>query len=144
MNEVLKKFDIDIENIPVNDDLFDNIQKAIDELRENQVYGNLEVILNNNLINAKDKLNNYRTILGCRVSYEDLERNISFIVKEDSEPTYEQLQNNWNELKEYCLNEQIPEEYDEYNSYIEFSNSVYENILNKMQELEQRKDENNK
>ena len=57
---------------------------------------------------------------------------------------YYKLQNNWNELKEYCLNEQIPEEYDEYNSYIEFSNSVYENILNKMQELEQRKDENNK
>ena len=47
------------------------------------------------------------------------------------------LQNNWNELNEYCLNEQIPEEYDEYNSYIEFSNSVYDNVLNKMQELEQ-------
>ena len=46
------------------------------------------------------------------------------------------LQNNWNELKEYCLNEQIPEEYDEYNSYVEFSNNVYENILEKMQELE--------
>ena len=51
------------------------------------------------------------------------------------------LLNNWNELKEYCLNEQIPEEYDEYNSYIEFSNSVYENVLNKMQELEQGKDD---
>ena len=46
------------------------------------------------------------------------------------------LQNNWNELKEYCLNEQIPEEYYEYNSYIEFSNSAYEDVLNKMQELE--------
>lgn len=52
-----------------------------------------------------------------------------------------ELQNNWNELKEYCLNEQIPEEYDEYNSYIEFSNNVYENVLNKMQELEQGKDD---
>lgn len=27
------------------------------------------------------------------------------------------------------------EESDEYNSYIEFSNSVYDNILNKMQEI---------
>ena len=51
-----------------------------------------------------------------------------------------QLKDNWNELKEYCLDEQIPEEYDEYNSYIEFSNSVYDNILNKMQELEQGSD----
>lgn len=48
----------------------------------------------------------------------------------------EQLKDNWNKLKEYCLDEQIPEEYDEYNSYIGFSNSVYDNILNKMQELE--------
>ena len=53
-----------------------------------------------------------------------------------------QLKDNWNELKEYCLNEQIPEEYDEYNSYIEFSNSVYDNILNKMKELEQGSDSN--
>lgn len=52
---------------------------------------------------------------------------------------YVDLVNNWNELKEYCLNEQIPEEYDEYNSYIEFSNSIYENVLEKMQELENRK-----
>ena len=62
-------------------------------------------------------------------------------LKEQCVDYIEQLQNNWNELKEYCLNEQIPEEYDEYNSYIEFSNSVYENVLNKMQELEQWKDE---
>ena len=52
-----------------------------------------------------------------------------------------QLKDNWDELKEYCLDEQIPEEYDEYNSYIEFSNSVYDNILNKMEELEQGIDE---
>lgn len=51
-----------------------------------------------------------------------------------------QLKDNWDELKEYCLDEQIPEEYDEYNSYIEFSNSVYDNILNKMEELEQGSD----
>lgn len=47
-----------------------------------------------------------------------------------------QLKDNWKIIKQYCLDEQIPEEYDEYNSYIEFSNSVYDNILNKMQEIE--------
>lgn len=46
------------------------------------------------------------------------------------------LEDNWETIKQYCLDEQIPEEYDEYNSYIEFSNSVYDNILNKMQKIE--------
>lgn len=53
-----------------------------------------------------------------------------------------QLKDNWETIKQYCLDEQIPEEYDEYNSYIEFSNSVYDNILNKMEELEQGSDSN--
>ena len=60
------------------------------------------------------------------------------VLNEKVEITEEKPKNNWNELKEYCLNEQIPEEYDEYNSYIEFSNNVYENVLNKMQELENK------
>ena len=47
------------------------------------------------------------------------------------------LEDNWEIIRQYCLDEQIPEETDEYNSYIEFSNSVYDNILNKMQEIEQ-------
>ena len=50
------------------------------------------------------------------------------------------LEDNWEIIRQYCLDEQIPEETDEYNSYIEFSNSVYDNILNKMQELEQGSD----
>ena len=50
------------------------------------------------------------------------------------------LEDNWEIIRQYCLDEQIPEESDEYNSYIEFSNSVYDNILNKMQELEQGDD----
>ena len=66
----------------------------------------------------------------CKKSAEKIQ-NLDNLQQENNK-----LQNNWNELKEYCLNEQIPEEYDEYNSYIEFSNSVYDNILNKMQELE--------
>lgn len=48
----------------------------------------------------------------------------------------EDLELNWEIIKQYCLDEQIPEEYDEYNSYIEFSNSVYDDIFNKMENLE--------
>lgn len=47
-----------------------------------------------------------------------------------------QLKDNWEEIKQFCLDEQIPEEYDEYNSYIEFSNSAYDNVYEKMEELE--------
>lgn len=56
----------------------------------------------------------------------------------------EDLELNWEIIKQYCLDEQIPEEYDEYNSYIEFSNSVYDDIFNKMEnlELEQGSDSN--
>ena len=46
------------------------------------------------------------------------------------------LKDYWEIIRQYCLDEQILEESDEYNSYIEFSNSVYENVLNKMQEME--------
>lgn len=62
------------------------------------------------------------------------------IISEKNKETH-QLKDNWEIIRQYCLDEQIPEEYDEYNSYIEFSNSVYDNILNKMQELE-RSDSN--
>jgi hypothetical protein len=50
-----------------------------------------EVILNNNLIESKQKLTGFKTILGCRISYDNLDKNISFIVREDTEPTYEEL-----------------------------------------------------
>ena len=58
----------------------------------------------------------------------------------------EDVELNWEIIKQYCLDEQIPEEYDEYNSYIEFSNSVYDDIFNKMKnlELEQGSDSNEK
>ena len=64
---------------------------------------------------------------------------------EENEQLQEKIENlelNWKIIKQYCLDEQIPEEYDEYNSCIEFSNSVYDNILNKLQELEQGSDSN--
>lgn len=73
----------------------------------------------------------------------DFLNNIDFensdIVYEEMKKLFEEnqeLKNNWAAIKEYCLNEQIPEEYDEYNSYIEFSNNAYEKVLNKMQEME--------
>lgn len=52
----------------------------------------------------------------------------------------EDLELNWEIIKQYCLDEQIPEDYPEYNSYIEFSNSIFDDIFNKMEKLEQGSD----
>ena len=90
------------------------------------------------MISEKEMNDYFNDKYGC--SYKRLEELFEFEMDRQMKLSdkLEQLQNNWNELKEYCLNEQIPEEYDEYNSYIEFSNNVYENVLNKMQELENK------
>ena len=95
IKEELKLHNIDIDKIEFNTDLLGKIQEAANKLRE-YTSNRLEVILNNNLIEAKDKYTGYRTILGCRLSYADLDKNISFIVREDTKPTYEELENRVN------------------------------------------------
>lgn len=90
--EEFKEFDIDIENINYNNELFNNIQKAIMEMNKKTLKDRFEVILNNNLIECKEKESGFRTIFGYRITYDDLDRNISFILREDEEPSYEQLQ----------------------------------------------------
>ena len=50
MSEDFKNFNINIDDIPMSNELFDNIHKAINELRKNEMYNNLEVVLNDNLI----------------------------------------------------------------------------------------------
>lgn len=95
IKEELKLHNIDIDKIEFNTDLLGKIQEAEYKMRE-YTSNRLEVILNNNLIEAKDKYTGYRTILGCRLSYDNLDKNISFIVREDTKPTYEELENRVN------------------------------------------------
>lgn len=92
MNEELKQFGINIEDIKISESLFDNIHEAIDKMRLHTLSDRFEIVLNNNLIESKEKLTNFRTILGCRISYDNLDKNISFIVKEDNKPSYEELE----------------------------------------------------
>lgn len=102
MGEELKQFNINVNEIEQNNDLFGNIREAINKMQRETMKDRFEVVLNNNLIECKEKMTNYITILGCRVSYQDLEESISFIVKEDDKPTYEQL-----EQQNKALEEQI-------------------------------------
>lgn len=88
----LKIFNIDIDDIEFNPHFFEVLQEAIAKMREETLLKNLEVVLNNNLIEAIYKPTNYRTILGCRVSFADLEESVSFIVRPDDKPSYEKLE----------------------------------------------------
>ena len=92
MSEELKEFDINLNDIEENAYLFNTINEAVEKMRVATLKDRFEVVLNNNLIEAKDKYTGFRTILGCRVSYDDLDKNVSFIVREDTKPTYEELE----------------------------------------------------
>lgn len=101
MKEELKQFDIDLEEIKYSDNLFDNIYEAIRKMQYYTLKDRFEIVLNNNLIECKENITNYRTILGCRISYDNLDKNISFIVKEDLKPSYDELEkkvNNFNAI----------------------------------------------
>ena len=96
----LKTFNIDIDDIEFNPHFFETLQEAIDKMREETLSKNLEVVLNNNLIKAIYEPTNYRTILGCRVSYADLEESVPFIVRPDEKPSYECLEQQCKKQKE--------------------------------------------
>ena len=129
MKDELKEFNIKLEDIEENDYLFNNINEAVEKMRVATLKDRFEVVLNNNLIETKDKYTGFRTILGCRISYDDLDKNVSFIVREDTKPTYEELEDNWDKLKEWLES-----------NWEESQDIWFVKIINKMQELEQGSD----
>lgn len=92
MKEELKSFSIDIDDIEPNYEPFEEIRKAIAIMKQEYLIENVEVILNKNLIFVFDKIKNVRAVFGCRVSFNNLEKDISFIVREDTKPSYENLE----------------------------------------------------
>lgn len=150
MNEELKQFDINIEDIEFSENLLDNIHEAINKMKLHTLSDRFEIVLNNNLIETKEKLTNFRTILGCRISYDNLDKNISFIIKEDNKPSYEELEKEnqklnkvIDELEKFC-NEEIKEWYKaDFGEEIIDNNfrqtlTTYEFILKKLNELKTR------
>lgn len=110
MNEELKQFDISVDEIKLSEELFDNLHEAIDKMRLATFKDNFEVVLNNNLIECKEIKTQFRTILGCRISYDNLDKDVSFIVREDLKPSYEELEKQLKDkdekiskIKDYCL-----------------------------------------
>lgn len=124
----MRAFDINVDDIKPDEHIFGAIEEAIIKMRNECLIDRLEVVLNNNLIDIKDKITVNRTILGCRLSYADLSKDVSFIVRQDNEPTYEQLQQQCKKQKEAI------------NKAIEFSNKNWgtwcSNHLEYMTELQ--------
>lgn len=100
----MRAFDINVDDIKPDEHIFGAIEEAIIKMRNECLIDRLEVVLNNNLIDIKDKITDNRTILGCRFSYADLSKDVSFIVRQDNEPTYEQLQKENKRQKEVINN----------------------------------------
>ena len=98
----MRAFNINVDDIKPDEHIFGAIEEAIIKMRNEYLIDRLEVVLNNNLIDIKDKITDNRTILGCRLSYADLSKYVSFIVRQDNEPTYEQLQQQCKKQKE-CI-----------------------------------------
>jgi hypothetical protein len=49
-----------------------------------------------------------------------------------------QLNNILEELEQYCLDEQIPAEYPDYNQFVEIKNMAYDDIYKKIQEMRKK------
>lgn len=96
----MKAFEIEVDDIEPNEHIFGALEKTIHKMKNEYLVHRLEVVLNNNLIETRDKITNYRTILGCRVSYDDLPKDVSFIVRPDEKPSYEILEQENQQLKD--------------------------------------------
>ncbi len=100
LKKELKGFNINIDDIEPNDNILGALEEAIIRMRNEYLINRLEVVLNDNLIEVKDKITNYRTLFGARISYDNLSKDISFIVRKDNKPSYEQLEQQCKKQKE--------------------------------------------
>lgn len=127
----MKAFDINVDDIKPDEHIFGAIEEAIIKMRNECLIDRLEVVLNNNLIDIKDKITDNRTILGCRLSYADLSKDVSFIVRQDNEPTYEQLQQQ-NKKQKGAIDKAIEllGNYKHYSTPDEKQNSENEDLVN--------------
>lgn len=100
MNEKLRTFKIevdDIENVDFEHGMIQEIAKAYADAMDLKRY---ELVLNKNIITIKDKITGINSYMGMKVSLEPLEKDISFIVRPNNQPTYEDLQQENARLKE--------------------------------------------
>ncbi len=139
----LKEFIINIDDVKLNDDIFGTLEEAIYKMKKEDLINRLEVILNDNLIEVKDKITNCRTIFGARISYDNLSEDISFILKKDNKPTYEQLEQQVKKQKEtiekvieYIQNHQLVFRDSTLEETEEWFNRFYIDVLDILKEVQ--------
>lgn len=134
----LKEFNINIDNIEPNEITHGAMQELIEKIIVEENVKRFEIVLNKNILNIKDRFTDIHSYMGLKLSLEPLEKDISFIIKPTNELTYEQLQqenkqlkDNWNKLIARVINR-----------FNRSQDVQFLDVLQDMQELEQRSDSN--
>lgn len=114
-----------INKIDETKDYIGTIQKAIFEMRKKNIYKSLEIVINDNLISVFNNASNVHTILGCRVSFDNLPNDISFVIREDNKLSYYEMEFRWETFKHYLMYK-----------YHETQNTIFLTLITKMNEFE--------
>ena len=90
--ELNRDFNIDLNTIEETKDYMPSIKQAIEIMQREYNKKNVEVVINKNLIVFNDKFKNIQGIFGVKVSFDNLDKDVSFIVRENiPKPNYEEL-----------------------------------------------------
>lgn len=116
--EIINKFD-------ETKDYIRTIQKAVSEMRKKKFNKPLEIVINDNLISVFNNASNVHTIFGCRISFDNLPNDISFVIREDNKLSYYEMEFRWEYFKHYLMDK-----------YHETQNTIFLTLVTKMNEFE--------
>lgn len=105
----LKGFNINIDDIEPNELTHGAMQELIENLIIEKEVERLEIVLNKNILDVKDRLSGIHCYMGLKLSLKPFEKDISFIIRPTNELTYDELQQENKKLK------LINEEYEKLN-----------------------------
>ena len=94
LKDELKPFGINLEDIKSESDTFSMINEAIEKMSlMGYLVDNLEVVLNSNLLEVRNKHTRESAIFGVKCSFQPLEKDMSFIVRKRvfEEPDYKKM-----------------------------------------------------
>lgn len=91
IKEILKGFNINIDDLKPNEDFQGAIQKIAKKIAIEEEQRRFEIILNKNILDIKDKFTGVHSYMGLKISLDSFEKDISFIIKPTSKPTYDNL-----------------------------------------------------
>lgn len=100
IKDVLKNFDISLDNIKTGGPADKVLREKIREIKTLEDTKRFEIVLNQNLIDIKDRFTCIHSYMGLKLSLEPFEKDVSFIIRPTNELTYEELKKENKQLKE--------------------------------------------